>query len=130
MSQYTLEASEAQFNLIVKALDFYSRIHMGQVSELTNPFSLPLPDADYSDVDTKVIELKKSMFPELEDREFYSIRAKKLPDDVRQAVDMLETIRYRISWDTTTEEEPQGIQYKKPFHFSSEMDLAKIKKVN
>jgi len=122
MSKYILEASDKQLEILVKALDFYSRIQMGQVSELTNPYVIPLPDADYSDVETKVFDLKKTMFPDLDSKSYYSLNSKRLPDTVRQAVDLMETINYKIS------EPVEGIQSTKPFHWSSEMDLPKIKK--
>ena len=40
----------------------------------------------------------------------------------------MDIIRYRLSWDSTSEDEPEGVQYQNPFHWSNEMDLAKIKK--
>ena len=126
---YQLEASEAQLKLIIKALDFYSRVQMGQVSELTNPFSLPLENADYTDVDKKVSDLKQSMFPDLDSNSYYAIKSKKLPDSVRQSVDIMEVLRHRLSWDNTTEESPTGIQYQKPFQWSNELPLVSIKKI-
>ena len=122
MAQYNLEASDKQLELIVRALDFYSRVQMGQVSELTNPYAIPLPDADYSDVETKVSDLKKTMFPDLDEKSYYSLKSKKLPDTVRQAVDLMETINYEMT------DQVEGIKSNKPFHWSSEMDLVKIKK--
>ncbi len=130
MSNYQIEANESQLELIMKALDFYSRIQMGQVSELTNPYSIPLSEADYSEVETKLIELKKSMFPSLEAKTFYSIKSKNLPDNIRQSVDILDVIRHRLAWDKTTEEKPSGLQYDKPMNWSNEIELIKIKKVS
>lgn len=130
MSKYQLDASKEQFELIIKALDFYSRVQMGQVSELTNPYYLPLPDADYSDVEKKVLDLKKSMFPDLDDKSYYSIKSKKLPDSIRQSVDLMDIIRYRLYLDSTSEDKLENIQYQKPYHWSNEVDLAKIKKVD
>lgn len=132
MTNYILEATEEQFQIINKALDLFVRIQMGQISELTNPFIIPLPDADYSDVSAKIIELKKSMFPELSSDSYYSIKSKKLPDTVRQAVDIFEVIRHRLAMDNlpeNTTDKPVGVQYEKPFNWSNEMPLSTITKV-
>ena len=126
MSNYTIEANDVQLELMMKALDFYSRIQMGQLSELTNPYIIQLPDADYSDVDEQLLKLKKSMFPELDDRTFYSIKTKKIPDTIRQTVDILDVIRYKLAWDKTLEEAPKGMKYDKPPHWSNEQDLITI----
>ena len=130
MNNYQIEATEAQLELIMKALDFHSRIQMGQVSELTNPYSIPLPNADYDDVTTQILELKKLMFPDLDAKAYYSIKSKILSDDIRKEVDILDVIRHQLAWDKTTEEKPEGIQYKKPMNWSNESELIKIKKVS
>jgi len=130
MNNYSIEANTAQLELIMKALDFYSRIQMGQISELTNPYIIQLPDADYSDVDEQLIKLKKSMFPELDARTFYSIKTKKIPDTIRQTVDILDVIRHRIAWDESKEEATTGMKYNTPIHWSNEHELIKIKKVD
>jgi hypothetical protein len=130
MDCYQIEATKEQLELIMKALDFHSRIQMGQVSELTNPYSIPLPNTNYTKVENKIIDLKQIMFPELKEKEFYSIKSKKLSDSIRQEVDILDVIRYKLAWDTTTEENPSGSQFKPPLKWSNEMDLIKIIKVD
>lgn len=130
MNKYTVELNSEQLELVMKALDFYSRIQMGQVSELTNPFVIQLPNADYSNVDDQLLSLKKSMFPELDAKTFYSIKTKKIPDTIRQTVDILDVMRHKLAWDNTTEEKPTGIKYNKPIHWSNEHDLIKITKVD
>jgi hypothetical protein len=133
VSKYTLTLETEQLQVLVKSLDLYARIQMGQVSQLTNPYLIPLPDADYTDVEDKLLELKKAMFPELPEKSYYSIKSKKVADPVRQAVDMLEVINHRLAWDnfTPTDEhdKPVGEVYKNPFHWSSEIDLPHIEKV-
>ena len=133
MSKYNLILENEQLQVLTKALDLYARIQMGQVSQLTNPYLIPLPDADYSDVDTKLLELKKAMFPELPEKSYYSIKSKKVADPVRQAVDILEVINHRLAWDnfTPTDEhdKPVGDVFRNPFHWSSELDLPNIEKV-
>ena len=61
MSKYNLEVDSEQLKHISKALDFFARIQTGQISELVNPYMIPLPDADYKEVDSLLKELKKQM---------------------------------------------------------------------
>jgi hypothetical protein len=130
MNNYIININVAQLELIMKALDFYSRIQMGQLSELANPYIIQLPESDYAEIDKQLLKLKKIMFPELDDKTFYSIKTKKIPDTIRQTVDILDVIRYRLAWDTNTEETPTGMKYNKPIHWSNEHELITIKKVD
>ena len=135
MSKYTITLEKQQLDIITKALDFYARIQLGQVSQLTNPYLIPLPDADYSDVDNKLIELKKIMFPELPEKSYYSIKSKKIADPVRQAVDIMEVISHKLAWDyyvppkDEPQKKPEGEIFKNPFHWSSDLELPTIEKV-
>ncbi len=130
--KYNLLVDEHQLQIIMKALDMYARIQMGQVHELSNPFTFPAAVADYSELDKKLNEVKQIMFPELENSSYYAIHSKKIPDEPRQAVDLIEVIRHQIAWDNLSEEDrekgthPIGVQYDNPFHWSSEQELAEI----
>lgn len=133
MSKYNLTVETDHLQVLVKALDLYARIQMGQVSQLTNPYLIPLPDADYSEVNDKIIALKKSMFPELPEKSYYSIKSKKVADTIRQAVDILEVINHKLAWDNFIPDndhaKPIGDVYKNPLHWSSELELPQIEKV-
>jgi hypothetical protein len=118
MTKYILEIDEDQLKHISKSLDFYARIQMGQVSEFANPYMVPLPNADYIDVETKLKELKEHMFPDLPADAYYSVKSKHISDDIRQMIDIFEVIKYEM----ITEEDDKF----KPFHWSSEKDLPKL----
>jgi len=118
MTAYSLELDEEQLTHISKALDFYARIQMGQLSEIINPYMVSLPDANYKDVDEKIKELKLLMFPNLPYDSYYSIKAKHIDDTLRQMIDIYEVIQY------TLEEEKR-----KPINWSSEKKLPKLKKI-
>lgn len=96
MAEYSVSVSKEQLALIAKALDFYTRIQLGQVSEITNPFVINLPDADYKNVETILKELKKAMFPNLEYKEYYSVKSKLISESVRQSIDIYEAIDIAI----------------------------------
>lgn len=123
--KYNLTVDSEQLQHIAKALDFYTRIQLGQLSELTNPYMLPLQDTDYETVKLLIKELKQQMFPELPEDKYHSIRSKKANDDLRQIVDIYETIRYTLAQET---KEPNNIP--KPYHWSGEKDLPKLIKEN
>jgi len=119
MTRYNLELDKKQLELIMKSLDFYSRIQMGQVSELVNPFVLPLPDANYDDVEELIIELKKAMFPNLDTNSYYAIKSNHIPDSTRQMIDIMEVIRYNLN-------DKNG---DRPYQWSNELDAPSITKI-
>ena len=128
MSKYTLEVDSEQLKHISKALDFFARIQTGQVSELVNPYMVPLPDADYKEVDVLLKSLKKQMFPELPDGAFYSIKSKYISDQVRQMIDIFEVIRYQMMSESDS---PEIIEKNvRPFHWASDKQLPVLKKVD
>jgi len=135
MNKYQLELEKEHLEIIKKSLDLYARLQMGQLSQLTNPYLIPLQDAEYKDVEELLKELKKSMFPELPEKSFYSLKSKKISDPVRQAVDIFEVINHRLAWDNfeppvdNPDKKPEGTMYKNPFHWSSELNLPDIKKM-
>ncbi len=117
-----------QLKHISKALDFYARIQTGQISELVNPYMVPLPDADYKEVDVLLKNLKKQMFPELPEGAFYSIKSKYISDQVRQMIDMFEVIRHQLMGES---EIPEVLEKNvKPFHWSADKPLPSLKKVD
>lgn len=128
MSKYTLEVDNEQLKHISKALDFFARIQTGQVSELVNPYMVPLPDADYKEVDVLLKDLKKQMFPELPEGAFYSIKSKYISDQVRQMIDIFEVIRHQLMMDSDNQEVVE--KNIKPFHWATDKPLPVVKKVD
>lgn len=128
MSKYTLEVDSEQLKHISKALDFYSRIQTGQLSELVNPYMVSLPEAEYKEVDKILKELKKQMFPNLPDGAFYSIKSKHISDSVRQMIDIFEVIRYNII--TNSDNLELSDKVSKPFHWASDKPLPIVEKIN
>lgn len=124
---YILKLDKEQLQHISKALDFYARIQTGQVSELVNPYMVPLPNADYKDVSETVKTLKKHMFPDLPDGAYYSIRSKHISDAVRQMIDIYEVIRYQFLMESEEKSEEKEKQLK-PVNWSSEKKLPVLRK--
>jgi len=132
--KYQLEITENQAQIIENALDFYSRIQMGQFDELISNFSSPLykdllkNNPDYDKLKFYINELKKEILPELSINSFYSIGNKSRPDSSRISFDLIQVIRYRLSWDKYPEG-GIGVNFDKPMKFSTTESLAKIKKI-
>jgi len=128
MDKFSLELDVEQLMLVSKAVDFFARIQTGQISEMINPYMVALPNADYTDIEKKIIDLKHSMFPELPENAHYSIRSKQLSDTVRQMIDIHEVIKFTILPPST--EEDQDNRPRRPFQWSTEKQLPTIKKVS
>lgn len=126
MSNYRLLVDDSQLNHISKALDFYARIQMGQISEMVNPYMVPLPSCNYDEITPLITELKTKMFPDLPKNAYYSIKSSQLSDEVRQMVDIYEVIRFQLIADNETELKENDM---KPFNWSSEKLLPVIEKV-
>jgi hypothetical protein len=125
---YVLELDSDQLQLISKSLDFYARIQTGQISELINPYMVPLDNADYTNVAEKVNDLKQSMFPDLPIDAHFSIKSPRMPDTIRQMVDICEVIRYGllVTYNSTPDTENP---ISKPRSWSVEKNLPVLKKI-
>lgn len=93
----TLELSEKQAGIVEEALEFYSRIHMGQFEELGNFFH----KRNYNRDEFRHLtdQLRRCVFPELQRNAYYGICDKKhLSDNARIAWDIQQVIRHGVSW--------------------------------
>jgi hypothetical protein len=128
--EVVIRLNEAQANLIEKALDFYSRIHMGQFHEILN---IPIKHTN------KPLEhcwghrggcedyLLRALKKELTgmDGEYMGISSKDMPNYVRTCKDLGEVIRNGLAWHY----EPNGgmtVNFDRPFHWNKEVPLATI----
>lgn len=107
MKKFSLEINSAQAKIIVEALDFYSRIQSGQLSELTNVCSGPLQQLitieQSEDAEQLLGPIKKILFPNLQGQ-FYGITNKiDLPDSARVSYDIKRVIRGALAWDRKPE---------------------------
>lgn len=94
--RYTLEVSEKQAEILVKALDLYTRIGIGQFEEI---LSLHRESDSFQNnqnqVERLVSELKRTILG-LEPNSSFGIQSKKVPDQYRVASDMVGMIRYTL----------------------------------
>jgi hypothetical protein len=117
MPNYNIEVSHEQAQIILAALDFYSRIGSGQFSELTQMIRIgcvgecdengkqkwpSLPNGSYAGYELTVKQLRDAAFPslvELGSAGAHSIHSPKVNASFRNAYDMQQVIRHAIAWD-------------------------------
>ena len=128
---YHLAMTERQAQVLVNALDLYSRIGMGQLTEVAhilrmNVIGNPSGTVDALDAVERLTREAASLWMGGSGG-YYGITSEKIRDVFRVAWDLQQVIRYRLAWDRKPE---GGIQV----HFddpmkTSEEELAIIKKV-
>ena len=109
MKQYALTANENQLRVLINALDFYSRIGMGQLEELvhTAKFNNVFPKEGSIDVELVAERIVKALKPLLgfpADGHF-SITNKNVIDDYRIAWDIQKVVRHQLWLDNTDRNE-------------------------
>ena len=125
MKKYNLEVNRDQLQTIKRALEFYSRIGMGQLNEVT---SWEFNFKDLNDVDRRYTEdalgYIGELLTDLPRNAYRGIGHRDVPDSCTSAFDMYQVIRHHIAW----EDHPEGglfVQFDTPMKFSKQ-PLAKI----
>ncbi len=93
--KFTLELSEKQMTIMLSALDLYSRVHLGQYTDLPNnnresqSWPTRIEDANV---------IKKILFPDLPPNGYYGIHSDEISDNARISWDLQQVIRYNFHW--------------------------------
>ena len=127
MSHYTLKLTPKQAHLVEKALDFYSRIGIGQWHELINVInemmtngSLPASTDGVRRDDRFERALRDAKMSHLglaRDSHF-GISHPKVGDDIKVAYDVSVVLRRVIA--TVEEHQPYSVWHDKPLHLGTE----------
>lgn len=117
MRKYQLTINENQAKILVRVLDFYSRIGMGQFWSLLDRFDIEKNDL----LEKSSWELRAELFPRLGTHpgSAWGIHSKEIDDDNRVCWDLQQVIRHRVSWDN----EPNGgitVNFDNPMKSSKE----------
>jgi hypothetical protein len=128
---YHLAMTEKQAQVLVNALDLYSRIGMGQLTEVAHILRMtvvgnPSGTVDALDAVERLTREASSMWMGGSGG-YYGITSEKISDVFRVAWDLQQVIRYRLAWDR----KPEGgiqVHFDDPMKTSAE-ELAVIKKV-
>ncbi len=121
---FVLHLSEQQANVLVAALDFYSRIGCGQIEEVQNLLALEPhlnPDRDgnsYQAVKNALNFVRRDLFG----RSGFSISDRKVPNRYKCAWDLQQVIRHKLAW-TANPAGSWGVSFQEPDQSGKE-DLA------
>jgi hypothetical protein len=103
-SKYTLTLNEDQARILIRALDLYSRIGIGQFEEVAQVYDrglkLDLPTRDRIRVGLNIAKAEAG-HPV---NGSYGIHNAKVDDEFRVAYDLQKVVRHRLAWDR----QPQG----------------------
>ncbi len=125
--KYSLVVNVEQARIICQALEIYSRLKHGQISELRELFRdrWCAPDSPFNwSTEPLLDSLKAVIFPDLEKNASYGVGNKVYPEST-VAWDIMQVLRHRLAWDRLRAEgrdQPEywGVQYNVPMRFGSE----------
>jgi hypothetical protein len=130
---YQLSLTEKQAQVIIDALDLYSRVGMGQLEDVAHVLRLySKPSEKYAEWNR--IDMVQNLMREAavawvgNAGSYYGITNQKISDVFRVAFDLQQVIRHRLAWDKN----PEGgvfVRFDEPMKYSQE-PLAKINKAN
>lgn len=124
MSQYQLTLNDEQVQMLLRALDVYSRIGCGQFDRILEMFRDDPRRREKTDWRTlplgrdTLFRFIKQQLLSLEGDASYSICSSEVPVDYRMAWDMLQVVRHHIAW----EAQPEGghlVQFDPPMNTSA-----------
>jgi len=104
--KYRLELTEEQAVLVKKALDFYSRIHIGQFGEILNLFRFKDRESErllYPKA-KETVDYLKHLLTGLDSSASYGVFSLEAHEDCRRAFDIVQVIRNKIAF----EKNPEG----------------------
>ncbi len=96
--KYLLEIDEDHARLLIEALDFYSRVHMGQLEVIVEQHIDSFTDAEAYEKFRQTVSLLKSDLG-VHQNGHWGIRSPKVIEGAKVAFDIQQIIRHRIAWD-------------------------------
>lgn len=120
--RYALSLTATQAGLLVRALDLFSRIGMGQLGDVAQ-YAAPggLNATAYRHLKDELIRLERLVSPDGTSACHYSISSPEIDDANRVAWDMQQVIRHRLAWDGLAEgDTPSGVSFYEPMRYSAE----------
>ena len=124
--KYKLAVSEEQAQILVDALDLYSRVAgMGQLQPATEPWLSRCEPEQLEQARHHLLQAGCALTG-MEPHASYGIRSDRVPDRYRVAYDMQQVIRHRLAWDRSPEG-GFGVWFDEP-HQTGQHELAKIER--
>lgn len=141
MTKYNLTITKDQANLLVQALDMFSRVGIGQLDAVANHPEIEARvsrgEADcesYFDAGKLFDEAKLKLFG-LTPGASFGIHNDSVDDSARVAWDLMQVVRHRLSWDRVGSPEKRdfstmmGVNFDTPRQSSNTTPLAHIESV-
>jgi hypothetical protein len=128
---YNLQISELQAEIIVRALDTYSRIYLGQFDTAILDRFLFSPNVSGPQMDAarRLLDETKKVITGHDSNASFGIHSTEVPDSARIAYDVQQVIRHQI-WKDTSPDNRWSICSHPPHQTSTDgIKLAKIEKV-
>lgn len=126
-NKYNLSISTNQARTLCRALDLYSRIGMGQFTEILFTYERGgMLEPRYREEAVKLLDRLHYLITRLPPSAYHGIHSNAIHDDLRVAFDLQQVIRHKIAWT----EEPGGgatVDFREPMRTSTTEELAKIK---
>jgi hypothetical protein len=131
--QVTMTVEQAR--VMMRAMDLYMRLLMGQFEELEHLFFAEENDPIFerssdhlarADLEYYLKRVKKHVYPTLENGQYWGITGRPCPERATMAYDMYKTMDHAISW----YQNPKGdwtVNYDKPMHWYKKMPLPEVK---
>lgn len=88
--------TENQARVLMRALDLYSRVRMGQFRTISYLFT-PYREFDWTVVDYHLDATKRAIFPELDTNAYYGIFNDEV-GDAKNAWDIHQVVRHALAW--------------------------------
>ncbi len=117
MTSVTLTLTEEQADILLMALDTYSRLKMGQFNAVSDLF--PARDFDRKAAAAALLAARQTVMPELDPRGYHGIESREVRDRARIAFDVEQVLRHALSW----HRHPEGgitVNFDKPYWTSPE----------
>lgn len=124
--KYSLNITKQQAEIIIKALDLYSRIGMGQIIEVLDHHTNRIKPEQAIIIYNKLNEIKP-MLTGLPTNSYYSISSDQISNNYRIAYDLQQVIRHRLAWDGNPDG-GFGVNFDAPMNYS-QIPFATIKKI-
>ena len=99
MVKCILELNEQQTDIVIKALELYSRIGTGQVNAiLSHPVNEQLEAEAHFEADKALFEYKKIVFPELKaPGDSMSLRNEEVVVESKNAYDIMQAMKHEVA---------------------------------
>jgi hypothetical protein len=123
MNQYQLTLNDEQVQMLLRALDVYSRVGCGQFNRILEMFRGDSRRPEDCSIqweaqwETLFCFFKKQLLS-LQGNASYSICSPEVPVDYRLAWDVLQIVRHHVSWEKRPEGNPMSVHFDPPMNTS------------